>query len=291
MLIKTSFLQGIRVVLKPQPYLSGLDFECLSFNVKATVCAVWGYRQGSMTETPCLRLPGWSWRFGAKASEPINSAHWRGERLTEIPTYTFLCIFFSFSFTNKHALCVERRRFEYWCTTLTIKLSFPGDDHWAGRVLVSAAVSLSWAALSQLSHHLLKSWDLWRDKEQRHPTSSSLFTPLLYLAPPPSFFSFCLSSAITITRDMAVVKKCPGCDINSLVLVMWNKHQLTTHQSPWDSPILFRGEWIIRPNPNTPSAPWLPGTIVLGHTLHTAQITSARVTIPGQAVKYRNWDI
>ena len=56
---------------------------------------------------------------------------------------------------------------------------------------------------------------------------------------------------------------------------MRNKHQLTTHQSLWDSPILFRGEWIILPNPNTLSAPWLPRTIVLCHTPHTVQITSA----------------
>lgn len=78
---------------------------------------------------------------------------------------------------------------------------------------------------------------------------------------------------------------------HSPVLVRWNKHQLTTHQSLWDSPILFRGEWIILPNPNTLSAPWLPWPGMLGHTLHTAQITSTEVTIPGQGIRYRNWDL
>lgn len=66
-------------------------------------------------------------------------------------------------------------------------------------------------------------------------------------------------STITITHDafgdMVVLLKRPGCDTNSPVLGMWNKHQLTTHQSLRDSPILFRSEWIILPNPNTPSAP------------------------------------
>lgn len=88
---------------------------------------------------------------------------------------------------------------------------------------------------------------------------------------------------------MVVVQERPGCDTNRPVLEIWNKHQLTTHQSLRDSPILFRGEWIILPNPNTLSAPWLPRTIVLCHTPHTVQITSTEVTIPGQAVAYREW--
>lgn len=51
-----------------------------------------------------------------------------------------------------------------------------------------------------------------------------------------------------------VTLTCPGCDTNSPLLVMWNKHQLRTHQSLRDSPILFMGEWIMLPNPNTISA-------------------------------------
>lgn len=251
-----------------------------------------------MTETPCLPHQG-----GPAGLEPRQASQLtlhtgevkRSQRYPRIhaPAY-FSPAFFSFFYKQTCCLCttMEVSLLIHDCA-LIIKLSFSGDDHWASRALISTAVSLSWAALSQLSHHLPKSWDLWRDKERRHQNILiALHTPPL---PLPSFFSFCLSSAITITgdafSDMVVVKKRPGYDINSLVLVMWNKHQLTTHQSLRDSPILFRGEWIIRPNPNTPSAPWLPGTIVLGHTLHTAQIASARVKIPGQAVKYRNQDV
>lgn len=165
---------------------------------------------------------------------------------------------------------------------------FRGDDRWAQRMLISAAVSVPRSAQPQLSHHLSKPRDLWWDKERRHQNIPGTLTPPLIPYPLTSstsyspFFSL-PPSPLTITHGAfggtVVVPERPGGDTNSPVLVMWNKHQLTTHQSLWDSPILFRGEWIIPPNPNTLSAPWLPRTIVLGHTQHAAQITSVEVTI------------
>lgn len=138
--------------------------------------------------------------------------------------------------------------------------------------LRGCSLALQYPCLSQhcLSYHIisLNHGICGEIRSEDTKTSSSLYPPLLNLFL--CFFSFSLSSAITITlnafSDMVVVTKRPGCDTNSLVLMMSNKHQLTTHQSLWDSPILFRGEWIILPNPNTPSSPWLPGTIMLGHT-------------------------
>lgn len=136
-----------------------------------------------------------------------------------------------------------------------IQQPFLGDNHWAWRMLISTAVSVSRSAKPQLSHHLSKPQDLWQDKERGRqnippapPFASSTynyFTPesLQRSSNYPWCFLWCGGRA-----------EAP-CDTNSPVLVMWNKHQLTTHQSLWDSPILFRGEWIILPNPNTLSAP------------------------------------
>lgn len=106
----------------------------------------------------------------------------------------------------------------------------------------------------QISHHLFKAKDLEKDKDTK--TSSAIIPPRIPLLP--CFGAF---------TDPMVRLTCSGCDTNSPLLVMWNKHQLRTHQSLRDSPILFMGEWIILPNPNTISTPWLPWT---DHGPHSA---------------------
>lgn len=81
---------------------------------------------------------------------------------------------------------------------------------------------------------------------------------------------------------MVVLPTHPDCDTNTPVLVMCHKQQLTTHQSLWDSPILFRGEWIILSNPNTLFAPLLQRTITLGRPLPSMQITLTKVRTAAQ---------
>lgn len=151
-----------------------------------------------------------------------------------------------------------------------LRKNWTRSSHWLGphnhfqrnNLLAYRYSSVLWlpsqSSWLQLSHHLFKAKDLKRDKVTK--TSSAVIPPAsripLLL---PCFGAF---------ADPMVILTCPGCDTNSPLLVMWNKHQLRTHQSLRDSPILFMGEWIILPNPNTISASWLPRTDVLSEAPH-----------------------
>lgn len=93
-------------------------------------------------------------------------------------------------------------------------------------MLINTAVSVPQSAQPQLSHHLSKPWDLWRDRERRHQNllSSTHSRLLPYPLLPPTHLSSALSGALTITHDafgnVAVVPELPGCDTNSPLLVM-----------------------------------------------------------------------